>query len=323
MEKKSYWDLTVGEMKKGYLTEAHIWKSIHFFFYHSKNTTTYKFGFFKALLESLSEINEEMEISFDSIFKSFSKVYWNLVVHHKLWQGNMKEKKSKVQSVIEQFQTKYAIPAEWNFDRIESKQQDELIKLVKKYGKRYVVGATYGDFNEEIYSFNLKNESIKLNRVYYEFLQKYKRILTDVNNYQLSLFLEKFNEEEKLKKLLSKVEFVTQRQSLKEFEMLLKNAGYETCFYCQKSVEKGAHVDHFIPWSYIQNDHLWNFVLACPSCNSKKSNKLASEMYIDKLIARNEMLIQESSYKAYFQNYSDRKLKSYYHYSEENGFRRI
>ena len=310
-------------MKETYLTDADIWRSIHYFFYHSKNSTTYKFGFFKALLENLSETNVDMEISFNELFKSFTKIYWNLVVHHQLWQANTKTKKSIVQSVIENFQTKFNIPAEWNFDKIEEKQQIELIKQVKMNGKRNVIGATYGDFNEEIYSFDLKKETIHLNNEYYVFLQKYKRILTDVNNYQLSLFLEKFNEEEKLNKLLSKVEFVTQRQSLKEFELLLKSVGFDTCFYCKKSVNKGAHVDHFIPWSYIQNDHLWNFVLACQTCNSKKSNKLVSEGYMNQLIERNEMLIQETPFKPYFNHYSVEKLKSYYHYSQENGFRTI
>jgi len=213
MEKKKYWKLTVGEMKETYLTDTDIWRSIHYFFYHSKNSTTYKFGFFKALLENLSETNNEMEISFNEIFKSFTKIYWNLVVHHQLWQANTKTKKSKVQTVIENFQAKFSIPSEWNFDKISENQQLELIQQVKINGKRNVIGATYGDFNEEIYSFDLKSETIQLNKEYYIFLQKYKRILTDVNNYQLALFLEKFNEEEKLNKLLSKVEFVTQRQS--------------------------------------------------------------------------------------------------------------
>lgn len=310
-------------MKDIYLTDADIWKSIHYFFYHSKNSTTYKFGFFKALLENLSETNEELEISFEDLFKSFTKIYWNLVVHHQLWQANTSTKKSKVQSVIEDFQTRYSIPDEWNFDKIAGIQQSELIKQVKTNGKRNVIGATYGDFNEEIYSFDLKNESIKLHSAYYEFLQKYKRVLTDVNNYQLSLFLEKFNEAEKLNKLLSKVEFVTQRQSLKEFELLLKHAGFDTCFYCKKSVTKRSQVDHFIPWSYIQNDHLWNFVLACPSCNAKKSNKLASESHMNQLIKRNEILVHETPYKGYFTHYSEEKLRSYYHYSQENGFRKV
>jgi len=323
MEKKKYWKLTVGEMKETYLTDTDIWRSIHYFFYHSKNSTTYKFGFFKALLENLSETNNEMEISFNEIFKSFTKIYWNLVVHHQLWQANTKTKKSKVQTVIENFQAKFSIPSEWNFDKISENQQLELIQQVKINGKRNVIGATYGDFNEEIYSFDLKSETIQLNKEYYIFLQKYKRILTDVNNYQLALFLEKFNEEEKLNKLLSKVEFVTQRQSLKEFELLLRNAGLDTCFYCKKALESEAHVDHFIPWSYIQNDHLWNFVLACQTCNLKKSNKLASENYMNQLIERNEMLIHDATYMQYFNHYSIEKLQSYYHYSQENGFRKI
>ena len=37
----------------------------------------------------------------------------------------------------------------------------------------------------------------------------------------------------------------------KEFE-------YNNCFYCGKKLENNVHVDHFIPWSFVMNDELWN-----------------------------------------------------------------
>lgn len=33
-------------------------------------------------------------------------------------------------------------------------------------------------------------------------------------------------------------------------------------------------LDHFIPWSFIMNDELWNLMPIDSSWNSKKSNKL-------------------------------------------------
>ncbi len=88
--------------------------------------------------------------------------------------------------------------------------------------------------------------------------------------------------------LLTKVEFVTNLQSLKEFQILLQQNEIINYFYCNKLLKNSIHVDHFIPWS--QNDLLWNFVLACPSCNTNKNDKLAIEIYLENLITRNEQL---------------------------------
>ena len=316
------WNLQAAEMKNPYIMEDDIWKSIHYFFYHSKTTTTYKYGFFKALLDNVANANDEKEISFEDIFYSFSKIYWNLVVHHQLWQSNSRSQVSSVQKIIEAFQQEHHIPTEWNFDQLPTELQQDLIRAVKKLGKKYVIGALYGDFNGEIYTFDLKKEYLKLNLKYYHFFHTYKRILTNVTNYQLALFLEKFNEVEKVNQLLLKVEFVTKRQSLKEFALLLQKAGIHHCFYCNKSIKKNIHVDHFIPWSYIQNDQLWNFVLSCPTRNTSKNNKLPIEKYLAAIIQQNEALMVKETLKDYFVNYNEEKLKTLYKYSEKNGFRK-
>ncbi len=48
------------------------------------------------------------------------------------------------------------------------------------------------------------------------------------------------------------------------------------------------HVDHFIPWSYVFEDELWNLVLTCRKCNLKKHSSLPSEKFIFKLVERNK-----------------------------------
>ena len=62
-------------------------------------------------------------------------------------------------------------------------------------------------------------------------------------------------------------------------------------------MSKNIHVDHFIPWTFVKNDNLWNFVLACPECNLRKSDNLVSHDYITKIQERNEV-IRESSGKS-------------------------
>lgn len=61
------------------------------------------------------------------------------------------------------------------------------------------------------------------------------------------------------------------------------------CFYCNKPMRNGNYaVDHFIPWSMYPSDTGHNFVLADSSCNSKKSNLLASDEFLHKWQERNE-----------------------------------
>ena len=63
------------------------------------------------------------------------------------------------------------------------------------------------------------------------------------------------------------------------------------CFYCDKNVEDASiqiHYDHFIPWSFIYDTEIWNLVVSCQACNTSKSDKLAPESCMAKLLARNE-----------------------------------
>ena len=43
-------------------------------------------------------------------------------------------------------------------------------------------------------------------------------------------------------------------------------------------------IDHFVPWSYVANDEIWNLTPTSKSINSSKSNKLTNKKYISKLI---------------------------------------
>lgn len=54
------------------------------------------------------------------------------------------------------------------------------------------------------------------------------------------------------------------------------------CFYCQHKLPAEAAVDHFIPWSRYPRDLAHNLVLAHGACNSRKSDLLGGEMYLER-----------------------------------------
>ncbi|EZP75793.1 HNH endonuclease [Parageobacillus genomosp. 1] len=319
------WDLKVGEIRETYLTEQQIWQMFNMFFStKSKNTTTYKFGLIKSLIENLYNVNDNLEVNYYLLFESFTKIYWNLVVHHQLRQGNNSLKNSEIEKILLNFQQEYEIPNDFRFDKLPYDLQLSLIQKVKKKVKRYVIGALYGDSGEVIYAFDINKEYMKLNYTVYQFMLKYQRVLTYLTNYHLALFLEKYNSAENTMHILMKVENVSKRSSLDKFYNILISFGAKTCFYCGKTLGKRAavHVDHFIPWSFVQADHLWNLVLTCRNCNLSKRDRIAKPIFLNSLIDRNEKLasLNEEVIKKELEVYKPEKLQDLYHYSVINGF---
>jgi HNH endonuclease len=322
---KVSWDLKVGEIKETYLTEQQIWQIFNTFFSSkSKNTTTYKFGFIKALIENLYNVNENLEINYDRLFESFTRIYWNLVVHHQLRQHNYSLNNSEIEKILLNFQHKYEIPTDLRFDRLPDDLQHSIVRNVKKKVKRYVIGAIYGDTEGVIYTFDINKEYLKLNYTIYEFMKKYQRVLTYLTNYHLALFLEKYNKVENTIHMLMKVENISKRSSLDKFYHILISFWENKCFYCGKTLGKRAavHVDHFIPWSFVQADHLWNLVLTCRNCNLSKRDRIAKPIFLNSLIDRNEKLasLNEEVIKKELEVYKPEKLQDLYHYSVINGF---
>ena len=89
--------------------------------------------------------------------------------------------------------------------------------------------------------------------------------------------------------MLDKLEMATpQRKDLSAYRLILQKEFEEnTCFYCGKKLVGNSPVDHFIPWKFTKEDRLWNFVLCCKTCNSKKYDRLPPKDYLDRIIMRN------------------------------------
>ena len=94
----------------------------------------------------------------------------------------------------------------------------------------------------------------------------------------------------------------------------------KTCFYCGKKLdEEKIHVDHFIPWSFIKDDNLWNLVLSCPKCNLNKKDKLPNIDFLTRILDRNQTLLIDI-YKTEMHNYHAKKLLNIYDWAKVNGY---
>ena len=77
--------------------------------------------------------------------------------------------------------------------------------------------------------------------------------------------------------------------------ILRKEFETDTCFYCGRMLHKTHHVDHVIPRSFIKSDHLWNFVLACPSCNTRKKDQSPNRQKLAAVVTRNKSMSNSDS----------------------------
>jgi CRISPR/Cas system Type II protein with McrA/HNH and RuvC-like nuclease domain len=116
------------------------------------------------------------------------------------------------------------------------------------------------------------------------------------------------------------------RHSLDKYQKILMEY-FDECFYCCESLKnKSIHVDHFIPWSYIYEDELWNLVLACGKCNCDKSDSLPYPEYIDKLVKRNFDYynkiedLRKSVKLLDIENKQEKAIKKYYQNCFDYGF---
>ena len=71
------------------------------------------------------------------------------------------------------------------------------------------------------------------------------------------------------------------------------------CIYSGKKLSAADFaLDHYVPWSFVGHDNMWNLVPICPSVNSSKSDKLPDNSYLKGLVRvhHNALVIREAHF---------------------------
>ena len=328
------WDSKSGTLNVKTLSDDEYWSLFNYVFVGgAKKTSTYKFALIKAILDNLlNNIPTEngQEILYSNLFEKFAESYWNLVVKYNLHQQSpTKEgKTSKIEQIFKESIAINPILQNIEFASIGKSTQNRLISKVQTECKKYVLGALHSDLNSAIYGFSESSDRITLSHGAYEFCLRHKMELEKLNYYAWAKFLENINEENLLYKVISKLETsLPVRKPLDIFrKILFEEFEQNNCFYCGKKLSSIAiHVDHFIPWSFVKEDKLWNFVLSCPECNINKSDKLPSKSFITIIHNRNNLLLNtlstDSFVKQQFSNYKQDLIPNLWQYAFYSGFK--
>ena len=323
------WNQTSGTLREGPINEDTFWMLFNYVFSDSSaKRTTYKFGLVKSILDNLFNCEEDdasLFISYENLFGKFAENYWNLVTKYHLKQmlPDAKSEYSKIEQIFMSLIQEEPSFANIPFISIPEAKRKAIIKQVSNDCRKNVIGALHRDFQNCLYAFDLKGEGIFLNAHAFNFMLKYKIEIEKLNYYAWAKFLEKINDESVVTKLLDKLELATpQRDDLSVFrQVLYKEFEQCNCFYCGKKLNE-IHVDHFIPWSFVKEDKLWNFVLACPTCNIRKSNKIPEMKYVKLIQDRNDNLrkLNTAFVNNQFKTYKPNLIGDMWKYAQSGGF---
>lgn len=324
------YDLTSGQYENRTLSDDEMWSAFsNLFSSHSKNSSSYKFGFLKSIMDNLYNVDQNLTLTFDQLFGTFTEVYWNLVLKYGIRQQPVSERSNGtyLEQALNETVARYAIAVNIPFESISDEAKIEVCKKVKSKCKINVVGALFGDTKGLFYSFSRKEEWLQINPQMYEFVCKHKLAIEKLNYYEWAKYLEKINDDSVMDHLLTKLDQSSERENLSVYRRILyEEFEQKSCFYCGKELSNDgqkAHVDHFVPRAFIKDDKMWNLVLACPTCNLKKNDKLAEMAYLESLVDRNRKIILANAKTKDMSMYSEQNLRAVYYWAKINGYDNI
>lgn len=257
----------------------------------NNTSATYKFYWFVALLEIVVKQHKN-KISFWEIIAGMVAESWYPIHYFKLSFG--KSDSLYVQSLALQQELNISIDADKErikqiiLNNIDSNRVKSLLRVFTlnvpyRFLSPWITYTTDRDVithsqrfeNNCLYALN--GETIELNPIWSDYLMEHYGILRDFTFWNLVIFLQKRNPN--VPDVPSKLIKPIQRDSLtkqhKFWDSYIETVGSIRCIYTNKALfARDYDLDHFIPWSFVSHNLLWNLLPADSSINSSKSNNL-------------------------------------------------
>lgn len=137
---------------------------------------------------------------------------------------------------------------------------------------------------------------VELNPCWLPYLKENYVILKDYAYWNLSSFLQVRNPN--VPNIINKLVKVENRQTLTRqrnyWDFVLEHNDGQKCIYTDKPITVGNYeLDHFIPWSFVSHNLLWNLIPADGSVNSSKSDRLPDiDRYLLKLATTQQKAVR-------------------------------
>ena len=277
-------------------------------------TNAYKFYWFLAILDSLKE-NGQSQISVRDLSLRMIAQVWYPLNYFKLSFGKQDKFKAISDYVSERIDVDNSTNSRPLFDQLRNQLSasdlDEVYKMAD--GRtRYVPYRFVRPFLAEMITVedvadNVKNaiihfsnslfdsdperimyrflgDSIEISDVWKTYLQKHQYILRGFIFWHLVRFLQKNNPN--VTGLTEKLDKPGQRDLKVASRFwkgyLAENPGLHCIYSGQIITATNLSLDHFLPWSFVAHDQIWNIIPTPKPVNSAKGDRLPSlDLYFD------------------------------------------
>lgn len=120
------------------------------------------------------------------------------------------------------------------------------------------------------------SRSIEIHPVWYEYLQEHIRILEGFCLWHLVNYLQRHNPNvPNIAGKLFRPEHRDLKQARAYWRLVFQRVGWIQCIYSHQLIFPDNYsLDHFLPWSFVAHDLLWNIIPAPRSVNSSKGDLL-------------------------------------------------
>lgn len=256
----------------------------------NNTNSTYKYYWFLSLLQEVEAGN--FTISKRSLFSRMISNAWYIVNYFQVSFG----KQDVIQDAIHVVNQVENIPIDENLNIVYKKllasqnkiTQNQLWHFNKNVPHWFLSPWFRGKKKAAIYNasirfdnkclYALHKEHIEINPEWRHYLATNSRILKDFCYWNLSLFLQARNPNvpdipNKLIKPAKRSSLSNQRRNY--WDLVLTELGSVDCIYTGNTLTVGNYaVEHFIPYSFVSHDLIWNLIPSDKCFNSTKSNKL-------------------------------------------------
>lgn len=289
----------------------------------SDTTTSYKFLFFISLLDILKRRQFDVlsPISFQEIIVEMLANAWYPHTYFKLSFGSQDKIAQKLDSLVlditepiikftdtDKKLLRKAIASQNLRDVISHLRKYVPFRLIIPFLEQELEGVNRGrgneldvampaiaekhfDLKKPLYRFDSNKysdcQSIIVHPDWAVYIEKHYAIVRSWTSWEWLKYMQQRNSS--VPGIVNKIFMPQQRGSLsnqtKYWRLVLQHETVR-CIYSRQplSLDRIA-LDHYLPWSFVAHDQIWNLIPVVPEVNSSKSNSLPSAQYFQEFVA--------------------------------------
>jgi len=279
-------------------------------------TNSYKFLWFKAIL-NISKSSDSIILIDEIIYEILQEAYFPLFVFNLSFGSS-----DGIRKIFEQYPVLQKKEFLFNLNR-----KEEILELIHRGAandlRRYVptrllvpfmaehlkgckdqlkdkkiiyLLESTAVFSEEKTLYRFQKESIEIHPDWKNYLSSNSSIIHGWYYYHWILFLQSRNPN--VPAIPAKIMKLQARNSLRlqrDFWLAAARLSPLVCIYSDKPIRVNEfHLDHFIPWSFVGHDQLWNLVPVDKNINSTKSDRIPHPRFLEKMAQKHHQALEET-----------------------------